>query len=104
MIKLYWEPTNPKSITFPDGLVEEFVEGAIQKHKSRGFISYTIGNELILSYFRVAIKEGKLLNTELEFYTRDASVLIIFDKDGKMDSIIGYPEYYDDSLNRIIGW
>lgn len=104
MIQLYWEPTNPKAITFPDGLVEEFVEGVLQDHKNKGFVSYKIGSELILNYFRVAIKEGKLSNTELEFYTKAATVMIVFDKEGKMDSIIGYPEYFDDSLNRLIGW
>lgn len=104
MIKLYWEPTNPEAITFPDGLVEGFVESVLQDHKDEVTIEYRIGNELIVNYFRVAVKEGNLLNTELELYTNNGDVLIIFNKEARMDSTIGYPDYFEDTLNRLIRW
>lgn len=104
MIKLYWEPKDNTSIVLADGLVESFVEKLVQLNENDRTLSYKIGSELILNYCRVAIKEGKLPHTELEFYTEGGNVLIVFDKNGVMDSPIGYPDYFEDSLTRIIGW
>ena len=112
MILLRWEPYSNTGTVVPDGLVESFVENIVNLHendlKTAGLTcDYNIGNELILNYFRVAIQEGKLDHEDLQLITYNDSgdeVLIIFDKSATMDSLNGYPNFWEDSLNRVLKW
>lgn len=103
MITLQWEPTDTTSIVIADGLVEDYVKSIVEKHKTED-INLKIGSELILQYLRVCIVEGELYHEDLQLLTNGGKVLIIFDEDSRMDSLIGYPDYWEKSLDRLLKW
>jgi hypothetical protein len=73
MFIVYYEPHNDKVILLPDSLCEQYVLDTIKAYKEKwkketGFISITVGQELIINYIRLYICRGILDFNDVEFH------------------------------------
>lgn len=85
MINISLEQKNKLALTIPDGLMQEFVTNTIAEHAEKGDVTLTIGNEHILVFFRLAIKEGKLDASQMNATCYGEPFLI--DSDGNYNKI-----------------
>ena len=65
MINLILDQNSNDALTLPDGKMKAFAEQVIAEHAEKGDVTYTIGNENTLLYFRVAVREKRLPHTAL---------------------------------------
>lgn len=106
MIVVY-APDDEKSKILSDTKIEQFVDDTINdfytiENNEEEFI-VTVGNEIIIHYFRVAIKEGKIPHTSIKLLFND-SVLDV-DVNGKVNTWPkGFCDTVDDYLDRLLGW
>ena len=65
MITLMLEQTNPDADSTPDGLMQQYTDETIAEFKDMGSATRIIGNEDMLAFFRVAVKEQRIKPDEL---------------------------------------
>lgn len=67
MFKIIYDPDYGQVV--PDGDVESFVTDYVRNHSKLAKV--TIGSEMMLTRFRVAVAEGELDHSMIEFYFKN---------------------------------
>ena len=93
----------------PDSEIEPWVKETIKQYgewkqgPSNAPFRLRIAQEMIITMFRVAVKEGLISSSEIELQF-NGDVLRI-DRFGRIENWpTGFCDYYDDFLNRLLDW
>jgi hypothetical protein len=94
--------------TVPDGLVEEYVNGACAVQTSQEDIILTIGSSVLLDAFRLSVKEGRLFHTNVSFefqHSQQITLTIQHNTRGDLQEWPkGFCDTYDKILERLVDW
>ena len=85
MITIRLAQKDPDAICKPDGLIQSFVHDMIAKNDANENVDITIGNENILTFFCVAVKEKRVSHHDLTVVCGKESIRV--DSDGNMGTV-----------------
>lgn len=105
MLIVNYDPDN--HFVVEDGKIEKCVNELLEMYFKTAIGVYetkiTVGSELIVQYFRVAVREGKISHEDIKFEYKGQRIDV--DKFGNLrEWPKGFCDIVDDYLNRLIEW
>lgn len=96
MFTLHYDPMF-RGTMYPDGEIE----GAVNAFLLYPNLTFTTGQELLVTAFRVAIKEGRLDSNNFVLVLDGDGTVCYFDKDGRTEDYI-QPSVNENLLVRLL--
>lgn len=106
----YRQAVNGQMTAFvPDSEIEPWVKESIKQyhewktHPINSEFVLRIAQEMLITMFRVAVKEGLISSSEIEI--RFNGEVLVINQFGRIENWPrGFCDYNDDFLNRLLGW